>query len=199
MELWRHCWRRQWLWRVYCSDCEWDLCMECLLRFTSYFVSFSWLFYTPCYKMYWEWLPVHCGDQRHTWLCLGRRPTARAGSPTKAQTGVPLISTMHGQPFLLLLTTHGIVLWVCVHRDQCVHKRIYIQMFTDMWCAFVVNFFLVVSFHVKRAMIYCVLLWWNMCVYWGSDLVCNWTKRRTQMRAKLLGVPTNSVMFQYTD
>ena len=30
-------------------------------------------------------------------------PTARAGSPTKAQPCVPLISTMHGQPFLIPL------------------------------------------------------------------------------------------------
>ena len=39
-------------------------------------------------------------------LCLAtslHSPTARAGSPTKAQPCVPLISTMHGQPFLIAL------------------------------------------------------------------------------------------------
>ena len=29
MGLWRHCWRRQWLGRVHCTDWEWDLCLEC--------------------------------------------------------------------------------------------------------------------------------------------------------------------------
>ena len=37
-------------------------------------------------------------------------PTARAGSPTKAQPCVPLISTMHGQPFLIPLT--DIFAWI---------------------------------------------------------------------------------------
>ena len=32
-------------------------------------------------------------------------PTARARSPTKTQPCVPLISTMHGQPFLIPLST----------------------------------------------------------------------------------------------
>ena len=41
MGLWRHCWRRQWLGRVHCIDWEWDLCLECPLRITSYFVLFS--------------------------------------------------------------------------------------------------------------------------------------------------------------
>ena len=36
-------------------------------------------------------------------------PTARAGSPTKAQPCVPLISTMHGQPFLIPLTNNFIL------------------------------------------------------------------------------------------
>ena len=40
MGLWSHCWRRQWLGRVHCTDWEWDLCLECPLRFTSYFVLF---------------------------------------------------------------------------------------------------------------------------------------------------------------
>ena len=48
---------------------------------------------------------MHCGDQRHLGLCLGYVP---AGSPTKAQPCVPLISTMHGQPFLIPLTTHAL-------------------------------------------------------------------------------------------
>ena len=47
--LWRHCWRRQWLGRVQCIDWEWGLCIECTLRFRSYFVLFSWLFDIPCY------------------------------------------------------------------------------------------------------------------------------------------------------
>ena len=41
MGLWRHCWRRQWLGRVHCTDWEWDFCRECPLRFTPYFVLFS--------------------------------------------------------------------------------------------------------------------------------------------------------------
>ena len=40
------------------------------------------------------WLAVHCGDQRHL------------GYPTKAQPCVPLISTKHGQPFLIPLVTN---------------------------------------------------------------------------------------------
>ena len=35
-------------------------------------------------------------------------PTARAGSPTKAQPCVPLISTMHGQPFLIPFITWNV-------------------------------------------------------------------------------------------
>ena len=40
-------------------------------------------------------------------------PTARVGSPTKAQPCVPLISTMHGQPFLIPLTQNTEVPWTC--------------------------------------------------------------------------------------
>ena len=50
MRLWRHCWRWQWLGRVHCTGWEWDLCQECPLQFTSYFVLFSSLFNIPCYK-----------------------------------------------------------------------------------------------------------------------------------------------------
>ena len=39
---------------------------------------------------------MHCGDQRHLGLCLGY-------GPALAQPCVPLISTMHGQPFLIPL------------------------------------------------------------------------------------------------
>ena len=39
MGLWRHCWRKQWLGRVHCTDWEWDLCMEYPLRLTFYFVQ----------------------------------------------------------------------------------------------------------------------------------------------------------------
>ena len=39
--LWRHCWCRQWVGQVHCTVWEWDLCMECLLRFISYYVLFS--------------------------------------------------------------------------------------------------------------------------------------------------------------
>ena len=65
---------------------------------------------------------------------------ARAGSPTKAQSCVPLISTMHGQPFLIPL-----VMWRCVDDGwteiistlpsentmvaKCLHSNI-IQIFT---------------------------------------------------------------------
>ena len=41
MGLWHHCWRRQWLGRVHCTDWEWDFCLECPPRFTPYFVLFS--------------------------------------------------------------------------------------------------------------------------------------------------------------
>ena len=69
--LWRYCWRRQWLGRVHCTDWEWDLCLECSLRFKWHFDLFSYLFYIPCYRRDYEWLPVRCGDQRHSGLCLG--------------------------------------------------------------------------------------------------------------------------------
>ena len=39
-------------------------------------------------------------------------PTARAGSPTKAQPFMPLISTMHGQPCLFPLTVKICSIWV---------------------------------------------------------------------------------------
>ena len=35
MGLWRHCWCRQWLGRVLCTERGWNLCMECPLQFTS--------------------------------------------------------------------------------------------------------------------------------------------------------------------
>ena len=40
MGLWRHCWRGQWLGWVHYTDWELDLCLEWLLRFTSYFCLF---------------------------------------------------------------------------------------------------------------------------------------------------------------
>ena len=61
---------------------------------------------------------MHCGDQRHLGLCLGYARARAAGSPTKAQPCVPLISTMHGQPFLIPLInprqyfmTHATPVW----------------------------------------------------------------------------------------
>ena len=65
---------------------------------------------------------MHCGDQRHLGLCLGYVPalaTARAGSPTKAQPCVPLISTMHGQPFLIPLTVI-----ICDNATYCLHLQL---------------------------------------------------------------------------
>ena len=45
-------------------------------------------------------------DQRHAGLCLDRRPcTSSCRDVAKAQPWVPLISTMHGQPFLMAFIT----------------------------------------------------------------------------------------------
>ena len=44
-----------------------------------------------------KWLSVHCGDQRHLGCAV---------APTKAQPCVPLISTMHGKPFLIALSRY---------------------------------------------------------------------------------------------
>ena len=71
MRMRRHCWRRQWLGRVHCTEWEWHLWMEYPLRLTYNFVVFSYLFSMSCYKRDQEGLPVHCGDQRHLGLWLG--------------------------------------------------------------------------------------------------------------------------------
>ena len=52
MGLWRHFWHRQWLGWVHYTDQEWDLRMECPLRFTSYFV----LLFIILYSMLWKGL-----------------------------------------------------------------------------------------------------------------------------------------------
>ena len=49
---------------------------------------------------------MHCGDQSHLGLCLGYVSAlayGSSGSPTKAQPCMHLISTMHGEPFLIPL------------------------------------------------------------------------------------------------
>ena len=96
MGLWHHCWRRQWLGRVHCTDWEWHLCLECPLRFTPYSDWFSLLFCISCYKRDWEWLPVHCGDQRHAGLCLGRRPCTSRRRYEKIVPNYAKKSVFHG-------------------------------------------------------------------------------------------------------
>ena len=117
--LW-HCWRRQWLWRVHCAGWKWDLCMECPYRFVSYFVSFflNHLIFNgikginnacPC-------IEEIRGTYGRALATLLHSPTARAGSPTKVDPCVPLISTMHGPPLLIpSATTHN--KWHCVNIE----------------------------------------------------------------------------------
>ena len=92
---------RQRLRRVHCTDWESDLWMEYLLRFTSYFLKY---FISHVTKGIKNGCPCIVGI-RSTWSCALatslHSPTARAWSPEKAQLCVPLISTMHGQPFLI--------------------------------------------------------------------------------------------------
>ena len=112
MGLWRHCWRWQWLGRVHCTGWEWDLCLECPLQFTSYFVLFSSLFNIPCYKRDKEWLTVHCGDQRHLGLCLGYVPALAYGSCRVSDQGTTLrASDLHNARSTILNPFISICLW----------------------------------------------------------------------------------------
>ena len=74
--LWRHCWHRQCRVRMHYTDLEWDPCTECPLGFAPYLVTFLFV-YSPCYKSDSEWLPVHCGDQRHLRVVPCLRPCTR--------------------------------------------------------------------------------------------------------------------------
>ena len=78
MGLWRHRWRRQWLGRVQCTDLEWNLCLECPLRFTPYVIKGIKRFL------------MHCGDQRHFGLCLGYVPALAYGSCRVSDQGTTL-------------------------------------------------------------------------------------------------------------
>ena len=101
MGLWRHCWRRQWLGRVHCTDWEWDLCLECPLRFTSsYFLNYFIFHVIKGIKNGCPCIVEIRGTHGCALAWSLHSPAARAGSPTKAQPCVPLISTMHRQPFL---------------------------------------------------------------------------------------------------
>ena len=59
-------------------------------------------------------------------------PTARAGSPTKAQPCVPLISTMHGQPFLIpLIYLSNVQTWQMFVFRLILSKNKRLFMFAD--------------------------------------------------------------------
>ena len=103
LRLWRHCWRRQWLGRVHYTDYEWDLCLDscpiCLIFLLILYTTMEGIKNgCPCII-----IEISCTKDcaLATFLHL---PTSRAGSPTKAQPCVFLISTIHGQPFLTHLT-----------------------------------------------------------------------------------------------
>ena len=99
MVLWRHCWRRQWLGWVHYTDWEWVLGMECPLRFTSYFVLFSYSFIFHIIKGIRNVCPCVVEFRVTSGCALATSLHPPTGSLTKAQPCVPLISTMHGQPF----------------------------------------------------------------------------------------------------
>ena len=128
MGLWRHCWRWQWLGRVHCTGWEWDLCLECPLQFTSYFVLFSSLFNIPCYKKGLRMVDRALWRSEALRVVPWLRPCTRLAygscrSPTKAQPCVPLISTMHGQPFLIPLIQYpSYFTHVCLNSVSLVGK-----------------------------------------------------------------------------
>ena len=126
MGLWRHCWRRQWLGRVHCADWEWNFRLECPLRFTPYFVLFSQLFYIPCYKRDQEWLPVHCGDQRHAGLCLGYVPALAYGSCRVSDQGTTLrASDLHNARATILNPFNITPLHIYFHVTITKHNNLF--------------------------------------------------------------------------
>ena len=103
---WRHCWRRH----------GWGACIAPIgseiyvwnVRFDSRLLL-SYFFnclYIPRYNRNKNVCPCIV-EIRGTWGCalptFLHSATARAGSPPKAHPFLPLISTMHGQPFLIPL------------------------------------------------------------------------------------------------
>ena len=105
MGLWRHCWRRQWLGRVHCTDRERHLGMGCPLRFGSYFdIHFLTCLTFNVIKGVKNGCPCLVEIRGTQGCALATSLHSCEGSPTKEQPGVPLISTIHGQPFLTHLT-----------------------------------------------------------------------------------------------
>ena len=70
-----------------------------------------------CFLFFVSFVAICCGASFFFFLVKGLRMVTQAlwrseacaGSPTKAQPLVPLISTMHGQPFLIPLITWNII------------------------------------------------------------------------------------------
>ena len=68
-------------------------------------------------------------------------PTARAGSPTKAKPCVPLISTMHGQTFLIPLTRYShrvpgyLTRYSVSGNEISFDKKIADQIVSFNWCS----------------------------------------------------------------
>ena len=69
-------------------------------------------------------MPVHCGYQKYLGFCLGYVTALSYGSCRVFDQGtpcVPLISTMHTQPFLIPSKWFGlsyVLLWFCCHFCQ---------------------------------------------------------------------------------
>ena len=56
----------------------------------TYLVLISWSFHVPCYTRDYEWLPVHCGDQRHLGLFFYYVPALACGSCRVSDQGTTL-------------------------------------------------------------------------------------------------------------
>ena len=113
MELWHHCWRRKGLGRVQFTVLGWDLCLECPFdsrRILFYFLNHFIFDILKGIKNGCSCIVEIRGPYGFALATSLHSPTACAGSPTKAQPCVPLISTMYGQPFLIPL--------LCIDRVQ---------------------------------------------------------------------------------
>ena len=96
MGLWRHWWCRQWLGWVYCTDWEWHL----RIRFDSGLILFHFLNYFTFHVIKGIRNGCPCVVQ-----ITGTLGCALSSSLTNAQPCVVLISTMHGQTFVIPLST----------------------------------------------------------------------------------------------
>ena len=96
---------------------------------------------------------------------------------------------------VVTIISHDSVVSLCTSQSICIQTHLY-KIFTDVWCAFVMIFS---GIFVQNAQWHIVCCSGESCLYWGSAVVCDWTKRRTQIRTKLLWVPACSAIFQFKD